>query len=344
MDDVNEIQNKIKFNKIKRDIEAKAKGEHCLICKKKCSSFCNSHTVPQFILKNIEENGYICQSSGLILGENNPISDIFKGIKNTGVFKCICNDCDKKYFANYENPYTILGKPTQIVLREIALKNNLKQIAKKMVEKQIHIYMKENYGKQSPLAEYCDDDTRDHKKEFLRILKGINGKKEIYYDLVYWNILDYTVPLAYQGKLVLRGDLEGHLINNIATTDSRDFMEAVNIAIFPITGQTVIMMFIDESYSKYHNFIKQFRKLEEKEKLELINYIVFRYDEEYYINKSVYNKIKNEKALKRICLNVDIWLRRPCEKGELRQYMLSELKNLTSIPNLLSKEFALEYK
>lgn len=107
MEDTIKVQYKKKFNEMKREVESKAKEKYCLVCKKRCSSFCNSHTVPQFILKSIEEKGYVCQSSGLIIGDDNPIMDTTKGIKNTGIFRCICNECDKKYFANYENPYNI---------------------------------------------------------------------------------------------------------------------------------------------------------------------------------------------------------------------------------------------
>ena len=341
MEDTIKVQYKKKFNEMKREVESKAKEKYCLVCKKRCSSFCNSHTVPQFILKSIEEKGYVCQSSGLIIGDDNPIMDTTKGIKNTGIFRCICNECDKKYFANYENPYNILKKPMQMILQEIALKNTLKQIAKKKIEKQIHAYTKNQFGIQAPIAEYCEVDTKEHEKELIRILKGINKKKDVSYDLIYWNVLNYMSPLAYQGKVVLRVDLEGHIINNTLNEDARYFLETINIAIFPISGKTVILMFIDKSYLKYRSFIKQFLKLDEKEKLEIINYIIFRYDEEYYINRSVYNKIKDNEDLKQVCSNLDILIRRPGEVGEFTKDMLNELKNRKNIPNLLDDSFAI---
>ena len=148
-------------------------------------------------------------------------------------------------------------------------------------------------------------------------------------------------PLAYQGKVVLRVDLEGHIINNTLNEDARYFLETINIAIFPISGKTVILMFIDKSYLKYRSFIKQFLKLDEKEKLEIINYIIFRYDEEYYINRSVYNKIKDNEDLKQVCSNLDILIRRPGEVGEFTKDMLNELKNRKNIPNLLDDSFAI---
>lgn len=35
-----------------KKVRAQAKEEHCAVCGKPCSSFCNSHSVPQFVYKN----------------------------------------------------------------------------------------------------------------------------------------------------------------------------------------------------------------------------------------------------------------------------------------------------
>lgn len=333
------IEMKKKFNEMKREIEERAKGTHCLICKKECSSFCNSHTVPQFVLKNITENGYITQSSGLIFGETNPISNTFKGIRNTGVFRCICRDCDRDYFRNYENRENFFEKPDQIILREIALKNSLKHIAKKLLEKQIHDYSYEKFGVKAPIAEHWNSDTQENIDEFRKILKGINGKKVIEYDLIYWKVLNYMSPIAFQGKIVLHGDLNGFVINDIFTNSYKDKMQSINIAIFPIFGKTVIMMFVDKSYNKYKNFIKQFQKLDENEKLEVINYILFRYDEEYFIYKPTYEQIKNCKNLIKICNEFNLLY-----DGENENKGLNDLKNRLQIPNLLAPNFAIKYE
>ena len=66
-----------------------------------------------------------------------------------------------------------------------------------------------------------------------------------------------------------------------------------------------------------------------------------KYDEEYYINRSVYNKIKDNEDLKQVCSNLDILIRRPGGVGEFTKDMLNELKNRKNIPNLLDDSFAI---
>ena len=90
---------KKKISYYTKEAEHKAKGTECIICGKKCSSFCNSHIVPKFILKNIDKNGYVYSSAELMdLDYKNKM-----GISNANTFQVICNECDKKYFACYED-------------------------------------------------------------------------------------------------------------------------------------------------------------------------------------------------------------------------------------------------
>ena len=99
------------------------------------------------------------------------------------------------------------------------------------------------------------------------------------------------------------------------------------------------MMFVDKSYNKYKNFIKQFQKLDENEKLEVINYILFRYDEEYFIYKPTYEQIKNCKNLIKICNEFNLLY-----DGENENKGLNDLKNRLQIPNLLAPNFAIKYE
>lgn len=54
-------KNKIEINKKVSSLIAEAtknaKLECCILCSKPCSSFCNSHSIPQFALKRIAEDG-----------------------------------------------------------------------------------------------------------------------------------------------------------------------------------------------------------------------------------------------------------------------------------------------
>ena len=56
-------ENKAHYNRQIRGINSaasqKAKQETCALCGKPCSSFCNSHSIPQFALRRIAENGKV---------------------------------------------------------------------------------------------------------------------------------------------------------------------------------------------------------------------------------------------------------------------------------------------
>jgi hypothetical protein len=53
------IKIKQEISELLKYVEQQSKPTHCLLCGKKCSSFCNSHVVPQFILKEIAESGMV---------------------------------------------------------------------------------------------------------------------------------------------------------------------------------------------------------------------------------------------------------------------------------------------
>ena len=60
---MNENDIKRKMNDMRRKAQEISKLDHCLICKKKITSFCNSHSLPQFVLKKIANNGMIYNSN-----------------------------------------------------------------------------------------------------------------------------------------------------------------------------------------------------------------------------------------------------------------------------------------
>ena len=52
-----EIEVKKQVSKFFKTAEQRAKRDVCALCGKPCTSFANSHSVPQFVLKNIDVNG-----------------------------------------------------------------------------------------------------------------------------------------------------------------------------------------------------------------------------------------------------------------------------------------------
>ena len=77
-------------SRINKKARANAKNSTCYLCGKPCSSFCNSHSVPQFALENIAENGKVAET---LQGEL-PTSGKDTGINQAGTFHIICHNCE----------------------------------------------------------------------------------------------------------------------------------------------------------------------------------------------------------------------------------------------------------
>ena len=340
------IEKKKKINSFFKNVEKRAKGKQCMICQKECSSFCNSHTIPQFILRNIASGGKVYTSANFIVGKNQPIIDTEKGINNSNIFRRICNSCDKKYFAVYEDESILLKKPTNDVLNAIVLKNILFELDKKYREKEIKSIFHENREIPPYVIEHNYIDTKELEEEFSKVLEHKNK-----YNLFYWDKLDYVVPFAFQGKVVLNGDLNGDLVNDFYSDDYGLKMKFLYIFVFPLSSKTVIGMFVSRNSKNYKAFIKDFKKLSYVRKLQIISFLIFLKSEDYLLNKNVVDVISNNELFIDICRDEGLLFKtfedffKPIkllkeERVELlKLYLNSEI--IDSIPNLLSKEYAL---
>ena len=83
--DIIEVRKKV--NKMLSEARKKAKPPKCILCGKEQSSFCNSHSVPKMVLKNIAKAGKLYHANKLI---EIPVVDKEKGISNSGTFYFIC--------------------------------------------------------------------------------------------------------------------------------------------------------------------------------------------------------------------------------------------------------------
>ena len=117
-----------------------AKGSNCFICKNKCDSFCNSHSVPQFCLRKIADKGKVLQSG---LQEEFPLLGDDTGVKKAGIFFLICHNCDNTKFQEYENPQSYNQQISQTILAQIAMKNTLQLISKRKIEYQLYKILEE---------------------------------------------------------------------------------------------------------------------------------------------------------------------------------------------------------
>lgn len=121
--------NKVTFNKsfgrALSEARSKAKKEKCFVCQKEVSSFCNSHSIPQFCLRRIALDGKVFLSG---LQDVIPYIGNDTGVKSAGTFQIICHNCDNTIFQEYENPLSYDRIPTEQMLAQIAMKNYLQMI------------------------------------------------------------------------------------------------------------------------------------------------------------------------------------------------------------------------
>lgn len=321
----------------------KAKLKKCYYCGKQVSRFCNSHSVPAFCLRNIAVDGKVYYANTLI---NLPVLDEEKGVKESGTFKIICPECDREIFKKYENPDNYIQKPSSQMLAQIALKNYLKCISKRLLENEMYNIVAElsSLGK-SVAREYLSInglDLLDYQKGYEKAKRL--GKKDWNRDyyLFYYQLLDYTVPIAFQGAIAVISDLEGNTINNIYDKSSDYHIKDLHVCVFPLQNKSAIMLFIDSKDKRYRTFCKQFKKLQNDEKLALINYLIFLYSEDVFISKTISKPILDHINLKEVARKSSTYFTMEPKNSIVEAGKEFDLNNWNCIPNLLDEEYKIE--
>ncbi len=338
-----DLSYKKRISQINKDARQAAKKENCYFCGKPVTSFCNSHSIPRFCLKNISSKGEVLTINTLI---DNPLVHRENGLEKAGTFQLICNDCDSKIFSDYENPDNYGSQPTPKMIAQMALKNALKSISKRLFEIELYNIANKINGYPNDLSNvkntYNQMDLKEYDDSFKKAKKAIEKNSMNDYYVCYYEKLDYVVPIAFQGSIALIVDLDGNIINNIYHSSPEYRIQYLHISILPLKTETVILMFIENGDTRYRPFYKHFKKLSLEEKLSTLTYIIFLYSEDVYISKSIEKEITNNEVL--------------CYTARTTQEMVSPtpffdpfeiLKNSHSldkrheIPNLLSEKYKL---
>ena len=235
-----ETENYIQMSKVFSEYNSysmeKTKSEYCILCGQK-KSFCNSHSVPQMVLKTISNNGMLIQPNALF-----GITGLKKeqGLNKTGTFHCICKNCDSKLFQEYENENNWEEKPSNRMMGEIALKNALhmhynRKISLEILKKAIEEYDLLQYGFEAEYKEFlelkqlgiCDVEEQIN---FYNIL--INKKPIDDFQILFWKKLPYITPLATQSMLAIKKDRHNRIINNFESKSPDVRIEFIHICIF----------------------------------------------------------------------------------------------------------------
>lgn len=333
---MNNIEFKKQINQLNREAAQKAKRDTCLICGKTCTSFCNSHIIPQFILKSIADNGHVLQG---ISAFSNSDRDI-RGINNTWAYKVICNDCDKKYFADYENEQALISKPTTKCLAEIALKNSMMQLANRFHEIELYKMMQDMIKNKYVIDREQRRDVRGFLYDFERAKRIIENNLKSRYVLMFYHVLNHVTPIAMQGPIMVHRDMDGEIVNDIKDYRPHVKMQQLHVGIFPLKNSTVILAFYHKRDRNYAKFNKKFNRLHLDDKLQYLNYLVFKYCEHYAISPNISESILNNKNLYELVLEHNDYpmLLVPVYALFLMNKPLIKWKD---IPNLLDERYKL---
>lgn len=296
------------ISKMAHEYSQKATNGKCYICDKNCTSYCNSHSIPQFILNSLGSMGEYSNFADIAeIGFLKP----YTGKNNAGTFSLICNNCDSAFFALYETKdlYDDLSKPIpSFALTKIAIKNHLYLISK----------ANEELSSCTAQLEYI----KREKPEFLTIVKDKlqipmetacarikmyenNYRYDKYYHdkniSIYETILQlelpYTVPIALQLAIPVHKGISGEIIN----TFEGEILYMLNVCIFPFKAKSLILMFSHISNGKYNQFKKDLQKLSLDEQLKIINFMIFQYSEDFYCNQVIMAKAKQNASLVKLC-------------------------------------------
>lgn len=330
------------YSKLKKDASHQTKLDKCYICDKKCDSFCNSHSVSNFVLSNIAVDGKVYRTNKVL--EISSPQELF-GLKQVGTFRMICRDCDSVLFQNYENEMALQEVIDKSLLSEIALKNYLNEIYNKKTSSVMFDKMSDFSPMAASQVYPAELDVVEAESNAQYALNSIKGKSKGYY-LFYSIKLNYTVPIAFQNDITLVSDLEGMMINNVYNFDKDYEQKNIHVCIFPLKDSTTILMFVKEGDKRYSKFRKQFKKLNFDEQLEVINYMIFLYSDEVYISPKIDTEILNNDNLKEVCSLTSSYMihtNKPYAERNPIKITVNEydLSKRLKIPNLLLKEFSI---
>lgn len=332
-----------------RESKQEAKPAKCILCGRDQSSFCNSHSIPQFVLSNIGLNGKLTQFSAVVSDENillDKVTDTEKGVKNSGTFQLICRECDSKMFSEYENKDNLEKRPSDKMMAEIELKNLLMALHKRSYELKLYQKTDSNLPNldASSMVKICERDIEDYLMTIEKIKKIISGQEKMQYKIIYWKKLRYKAPIACQTQISLYKSPSGKIINDIYNMESTYKLQNIQLCVFPLENETIVMLFCMKTSRRYELLVREFQKMSASEQLQYICYLMFENTENIMISPHVDSTIVNSKALTKVSQELQGIPNLGAIPAELAPSILALYTPVkwNDVPNLLDKKYAVE--
>lgn len=321
---------RINESKFIGEINKNAKVHECVLCGSKITSACNSHVVPQFILKEIAENGYISYGHALHSFEVGGIKKT-TGISDAYTFRLICRKCDGKYFKHYENPNNLISfdslseNDKKIILCEMALKAHLSHL--NMKYRNLVMLDMVNQGKVAEMERKGElvlaerQDINEH-FEYIRKLKKIMKSNKNPFVVLCDEVLDYQTKIATQTIINFNYDLKGNQVFDPFLINANNQCRYFYLMILPYKGKTRILFFIEKNnVENVQTIIDDFNKLSKSDKLHFLFVSLIIHDQQFYMSPSLADNIfKKDKTLVKLYTNTDKSISYQSKIKDFRKY------------------------
>lgn len=286
------------YNELKYEATENIKLSKCMICEKECSSFCKSHRIPQFILENIIDNGYMYTSYKFSsLSDDSPLYKEV-GKNRCGIFRNICNQCDNTIFQDYETVQNLILPPSNKMMAEIALKNYLSSYYTKKISIEMAKLLPIPLAQAQKEADELDIiELNSYIKKCKTI---ISNELKSGFKLIWYERLNYVVPMAFQGDVIIYTNFDGTIINDRYNFDSRLKMKYLNLCVFPLENETVIILFRHAEDACYKKFEKKFNTMSLNEKLNFLSWLIVNESEDFYISKEASKVLEDKDLMKKL--------------------------------------------
>lgn len=296
------IEVRKQMNQMLSEARKNAKQTKCILCGNTQTSFCNSHSVPQLALRPIADNGMVLHASAA-MGFDEEIVDIENGVNKSGTFNYICRNCDGTFFQDYESEANLIKNPTDKMLAEIAVKDMLLLMSKRATEKELAKIQQKKFScfeNVEDLIGLKELDADEFEEEML-FHKGIADRNETGgYQILFWKVLPYVIPIAAQSAIALPVDMGGKKVNDVYDYDPNIRMQYMHLCFFPLKNQSVVLAFYHKRDKLYRSLRHQINSSSEDKILRYLNYLLFAHTENYFISKSVKQEIENNDSLQKL--------------------------------------------
>lgn len=325
-----DIENRKKYDAVYKRGQQQAKNDRCMICGKPCSSFCQSHTLPRMVLKNISQNGYLNTAFWQYGDKNNP--EVLKpkiGIKKAGVFYLICNECDNMVFKEYEDEKIFEKQFSDNILNLITLKTSLYMYYKYSIQEYVDNKILEGVKNKRIIdlhnAEYKQAFKNDIDDCMSYMSKMHKNPK---YKVLFWKRVGYKIPIATQTCYGLRYNFKGDMVHENPT---------VYLLLCPFDRYSIICLYCKND-AELINQIAFPNNVSWIKKLSLISNLLISNTEDYFASEKLEKKLSEEdkKTIYNMAYGLEFANFSSIQKN------ISYMTNSFSYPNLLVEKYCVE--